>query len=99
MTRVSTMTYRRSSEVVCREVGGEFLLVPIRNRVGDLESIFVLNPMAARIWSLLDHSMSSDEIVAAICDEFDVDQATATADVSELLESLELASLVNKESA
>ena len=99
MTRVSTMTYRRSSEVVCREVGGEFLLVPIRNRVGDLESIFVLNPMAARIWSLLDRSTSSDEIVAAICDEFDVDQTTATADVTELLESLELASLVNKESA
>src|SRR5436853_7872088 len=97
MTGVSTMTYRRSTEVVCRGVGCEFLLVPIRNRVGDLESIFVLNPMAARIWSLLERQLSADEIAGTICNEFEVDRETATADVNELLESLELASLVNKE--
>ncbi|HJW93536.1 MAG TPA: PqqD family protein [Thermoanaerobaculia bacterium] len=91
------MTYQRSREVVCREVGGESILVPIRNRVGDLESIFVLNPMAARIWSLLDRAISTDEIVDAICTEFEVDRETAAADVNELLASLEVASLVNKE--
>ena len=91
------MAYRRSNEVVCREVGGESILVPIRNRVGDLESIFVLNPMAARIWALLDRAMSVEAIVDVICDEFDVDRETASADIEELLSSLELASLVNKE--
>jgi hypothetical protein len=99
MTRVPTMIYQRSNEVVCREVGGESILVPIRNRVGDLESIFVLSPVAARIWSLLDRAVSSDHIIDVICTEFEVDRETAAADVTELLESLELASLVNKESA
>ena len=98
MTRVPTMVYQRSNEVVCREVGGESILVPIRNRVGDLESIFVLSPVAARIWSLLDRAVSSDDIIDVICTEFEVDRETAAADVAELLESLELASLVNKES-
>jgi hypothetical protein len=93
------MIYQRSNEVVCREVGGESILVPIRNRVGDLESIFVLSPVAARIWSLLDRAVSSDHIIDVICTEFEVDRETAAADVTELLESLELASLVNKESA
>jgi len=93
------MVYQRSNEVVCREVGGESILVPIRNRVGDLESIFVLSPVAARIWSLLDRAVSSDDIIDVICTEFEVDRETAAADVAELLESLELASLVNKESA
>jgi len=92
------MVYQRSNEVVCREVGGESILVPIRNRVGDLESIFVLSPVAARIWSLLDRAVSSDDIIDVICTEFEVDRETAAADVAELLESLELASLVNKES-
>jgi len=92
------MVYQRSNEVVCREVGGESILVPIRNRVGDLESIFVLSPVAARIWSLLDRAVSAGEIIDIICSEFEVDRETATADVTELLESLELASLVNKES-
>jgi len=91
------MVYQRSNEVVCREVAGESILVPIRNRVGDLESIFVLSPVAARIWSLLDRAVSADVIIDAICDEFDVDRETAAADVNELLESLAMASLVNKE--
>ena len=97
MTSGSAMVYQRTREVVCREVGGESILVPIRNRVGDLESIFVLNPIAARIWSLLDRAISVDDITNVICAEFDVDRDTASADVQELLASLELASLVNKE--
>jgi len=94
---IAQMTYRRSKEVVCREVGGESILVPIRNRVGDLESIFVLSPVAAKIWSLID-MMPVDGIIDALCEEFEVDRETASADVTELLESLEVASLVNKES-
>jgi len=94
---IAQMVYRRSNEVVCREVGGESILVPIRNRVGDLESIFVLSPVAARIWALLDRPIPFDEIVDTLCTEFDVDRDTASADVDELLASLELASLVNKE--
>jgi len=93
------MVYQRSNEVVCREVGGESILVPIKNRVGDLESIFVLSPVAARIWALLDQAVSLDAIVDAICAEFEVDRDTASTDVNELLESLELASLVKKETA
>ena len=91
------MVYQRTNEVVCREVGGESILVPIRNRVGDLESIFVLSPVAARIWSLLDRAISADEIIDTICAEFEVDRETASGDVNELLASLEVASLVNKE--
>ena len=94
---IAQMVYRRSNEVVCREVGGESILVPIRNRVGDLESIFVLSPVAARIWALLDRPIPFDEIVDTLCTEFEVDRETASADVNELLASLELASLVNKE--
>ena len=94
---IAQMLYRRSNEVVCREVGGESILVPIRNRVGDLESIFVLSPVASRIWSLLERPAPVDRIVDGICAEFEVDRDTANADVNELLASLELASLVNKE--
>src|SRR6185369_1362662 len=97
MTRVPTMVYQRSNEVVCREVGGESILVPIRNRVGDLESIFVLSPVASRIWTLLESPSSPERIADELCAEFDVDAETARADVNELLESLEVASLVNKE--
>jgi hypothetical protein len=87
------VTYNRSTNVVCRQVGAESILVPIRNHVGDLGSIFVLTPVAARIWSLLDGA-SLSAIVDTICAEFDVDRETASADVAELLEALEDASLI-----
>ena len=40
--------------IVDRNIAGEVILVPIRNNVGDLESIYTLNETAARIWELLD---------------------------------------------
>jgi hypothetical protein len=86
-------TYTRSTNVVCRQVGAESILVPIRNHVGDLGAIFVLTPVAARIWSLLD-GVSVDAIVDTLCSEFDVDRDTASADVTELLDALQDAALV-----
>ncbi len=92
-------TYQRSGEVVCRQVGTESILVPIRNRVGDLESIFVLSPVAARIWQTLDGPAAVDKIVDAVCAEFEVDRDTAASDVTQLLDELEQASLVNRVSS
>jgi hypothetical protein len=88
--------YRRSGDVVCRQVGKESILVPIRNHVGNLESIFVLSDVAARIWELLDGPAPAERIIDTVCAEFEIDRETASADVAELLETLEQASLVNK---
>ena len=49
-----TDTYQQDPSIVSREIAGEVILVPIRNNVGDLESIYTLNETAARIWALLD---------------------------------------------
>ncbi len=92
-------TYQRSGEVVCRQVGTESILVPIRNHVGDLESIFVLSPVAARIWQTLDGPAAVDTIVDAVCAEFEVDRETAASDVTQLLDELEQALLVNRVSS
>jgi len=88
--------YRRSDEVVCRRVGTESILVPVRNHVGDLESVFVLSPVAARIWELLGGPIDTERMIDTVCREFEVDRETAAADVTELLAELEQASLVNR---
>lgn len=88
--------YRRSDEVVCRQVGTESILVPVRNHVGNLESVFVLSRVAARIWALLEGPAAVERIIDTVCTEFEVDRETAAADVAELLTELEAASLVNK---
>ncbi len=91
-----TTVFRRTKDVVCRNVGNESILVPIRNNVGNLDFVYTLSPVAARIWSLLDGVRTADEIVEAICAEYDVDRATAQADLTALIHDLAGVSLVSR---
>ena len=88
--------YRQSPDVVCRQVGLESILVPIRQNVGNLDFVYTLSPVAARIWSLLDGNRTVDAVVAQLCSEFEVERETAVADVAGLVEDLAGASLVTE---
>lgn len=88
------MVYRHAADLVTRKVGDEAVVVPVRNRVGDLESVFTLNPTALRIWNLLDGTTPLAPIVDAICNEYEVERETAATDVAQLVQSLEEAQLV-----
>lgn len=91
-----TSVFRRTKDVVCRGVGAESILVPIRNNVGNLDFVYTLSPVAARIWSLLDGIKTADEIVDVIRAEYDVDYETAKADVAALIKDLAGVSLVSR---
>lgn len=86
--------YRRAADVVCREVGHESILVPLSHNVGNLDFIYTLSPVAARIWSLLDGQRSVSQIVDALCDEYEVERERAASDVAELVRDLGEVSLV-----
>ncbi len=88
--------FRRSEEVVCRTVGLESILVPIRNNVGNLDFVYTLSPVAARIWALLDGVRTADEIIDAITAEYDVDRDTVMADLAELVSDLAGVSLLSR---
>ena len=81
---------------VTREIGGETLIVPVTGHVMDLESIYVLNPVASRIWELLRTPTTADRIADAVVNEFDVSPAAAAADVREFLETLGTRGLVQE---
>ena len=86
--------YRPASELVLRRVGDEAILVPVRNRVGDLDSVFTLNEIALRVWTLLDGQHTLEAIAATVAEEYDVSFDVAIADVSELIATLQEARLV-----
>ncbi|HEX6087627.1 MAG TPA: PqqD family protein [Thermoanaerobaculia bacterium] len=88
--------FRRSEEVVCRTVGLESILVPIRNNVGNLDFVYTLSPVAARIWALLDGARTADEIAEVITAEYDVDRDTVMADLAELVSDLAGVSLLSR---
>ncbi len=88
--------FRHRGEFALREVGNESVLVPIRGRVGDLDSVFTLNGVASRVWGLLDGQRPLNSIVETICDEYEVAPEVAVADVDELIGTLEQAHLVDR---
>jgi hypothetical protein len=81
--------FAKDPSIVAREIADEFILVPIRQTSGDLESIYTLNDVAAHIWELLDGRRSVGEIVEAIVAEFEVEPEEAEADLEEFLQQLE----------
>ncbi len=80
--------YKKSDSIVFRKIADEFILVPIRQNVGDLESISTLNEVAARIWELIDGKMKVREIKDKIVEEFEVTPQQAEKDLIEYLQQL-----------
>jgi len=80
--------FERNPDFVARKIVDEIVLVPVRGNVGDLASIYTLNPVGAFVWERLDGARTVAEVVGDVTAEFDVDTETATKDVVELLEEL-----------
>jgi len=93
---VSATVYRPVHDIVIRKVGDESVIVPLRTNVADLDSVIALNPVASRIWELIDGHRPLDAIVETICDEYEVSVETARADVDELIRSLGEAQLIEE---
>ncbi len=72
------------------------VVVPIRHNVGDLDSVYTFNEVAARVWSLLDGVRTAGAVVDAVCSEFDVSRDVAAHDVDELFRDLEAAGLIER---
>jgi hypothetical protein len=80
--------------MIGRDVGGEFILVPLAGRGADLDSVFNLNATAAFIWQRLDGKLSGHDVVRAMVEEFDVAPDEAEQDYLVLVgQLLEIAAL------
>lgn len=81
--------FTKKDVMVERKIADEFILVPIRQHVADLESIYVLNEVGGRIWELVDGKRPIKEIRDIIVKEFEVSSEQAEADLREFLEQLQ----------
>ena len=81
--------YRKSPDLVFRHIADEFVLVPIRHDVADLEAVYTLGGVGARIWELLDGERDGHAILVQIVQEYDVPPDEAQADLIEFLGEME----------
>ena len=73
--------YRRSPNMVYRQIEAESLLVPIKSNVGDMGFIYNLNDVGTFIWDRLDGENQLGDITNQIVEEFDVSPEEAQEDL------------------
>lgn len=84
----AVQVYQKSPDIVARQILNELILVPIRRKAGEIECLYTLNEVGARIWELIDGRRLVKEIRDLIVAEFEVTEAEAEADLLTLLAQL-----------
>ena len=68
----------RHPDMLSAEIGGEAVMMSIEKG-----AYFGLNPVATRIWDLIEQPKSLTELIAVIFDEYEVSPEQCEADVRE----------------
>ncbi len=70
---------------ILRNVVDEYILMPTGDNIGKFNGTVLLNDVSAFVWEKLQNSISKDDLLRAILDEFEVEKAVASADLDALL--------------
>jgi|SRR3989338_5117966 len=73
--------YKKDSNIVYRRIANEYILVPIKQQVADLNCIYILNEIGALIWELIDGKSNIEKILKGVTAVYDVDEGTAKDDI------------------
>ena len=72
-----------------QKVGSAYVAVPVGEASKTFHGMLQLNETAAFLWNLMsERNCTEDELVSALLGEYDIDPATAAADVHRIVEQL-----------
>jgi hypothetical protein len=80
--------YCKNDSFVFRRIEDETILVPIKDNVGDMGSIYNLNEIGAFIWEQLDGTRNLKAVKAEILDVYEVLPQEAEADLNDFMNDL-----------
>ena len=79
-----------------RKVADCFVVVPIGSAVAEFNGMINLNEAGAFLWQQLEKDTTEEAVVNAMLEQYDVDKATAEADVKRFVSQLREASLLDE---
>ena len=77
-----------------KNIAGANVVVPVGSNTVSFRSVITLNESGAFLWKQLENDTTKEKILEAMLSEYDVDQATAQADIDEFVEMLQKADLL-----
>ena len=75
--------YIRNNETISGRLDDELVMMDI-----DKGKYFSLNPVAKRIWDLLENKMTVEELCLNLIDEYEVEEAECHTEVQEHIEEM-----------
>lgn len=75
-------------QVILRSVAGEHMLIPVGETVFQYNGIFMLTESGKFLWEHIVNGAEESELTSLLASEYELDEATASADAQEFLEML-----------
>jgi hypothetical protein len=88
-TEIIAKRIKQAEDIIWRRIGDDIVIIK-----DDGLSTHILNKTAAFIWELCDGKRNIDEIVASLCERYDVLLEEARADTREIIEDLTKAGVI-----
>ena len=83
-----------SENFVLRQVADTWVVLPVGQASVDFNGMLTLNETGAILWQALEKGGSREALADALLAEYEVDRATALADVDDFLKKLKGAGIV-----
>jgi len=83
------MVVEKSDNLIFREIDGEVVII-----ANDGSHIHMLNETATLIWNCSNKRISIVQIITEMCEQYNVDEDTASRDVLETIKSLSEKNLI-----
>ena len=80
--------FQKNENFVFRQIDDETILVPIKDNLGDMGSIYNLNEVGAFIWEHFDGQKTIGDIKNRIINEFEISEQEAQKDLMEFVTQL-----------
>lgn len=77
-----------------RKVAGSSVVIPLAQDNVDFNGMMTLSETGALLWEKLEQGTDKSGLLKAILDEYDIDEATALADIKAFIEKLEKAGIL-----
>ena len=91
-----TLVVRKAGDVVCRKIGEDYVLIPVRNKINENDMLYSLNATGAFIWNLIDGKRDIKTIVHLLSDITTEDESVIGNDVLSHIKDLMMEKLVIK---
>lgn len=79
------LKFHTNPEVVCREIAGEFILVPSGKMAQQFNGLASLNKTGLFLWRMLEQERTFLELVRIFAEEYELTEEQSSEDVREFL--------------